>query len=131
MSPMVMVDSSVRVEYFRRGRGTASDAVDELLEENRVLLCGMVELEIIQGLRPEQRGRIPELFAALAYLETERMDYVAAGERSGELRRRGITIPNADCFIGVLCIRHGLPLLTLDSYFDHLPDIERFAVDAV
>lgn len=74
-----MINSSAWIEYFRWGRGAASDAVDELLKEDRALLCGMVELEIIQGLRSGERNRISELFVALPYLEIERMDYVAAG----------------------------------------------------
>lgn len=121
-----MIDSSAWIEYFRRGRGAASDAVDELLREDRALLCGMVELEIIWGLRSGERSRVSELFTALPYLEAERMDYVAAGELGGELRRRGITIPNADCLIGALCLRHGFSLLTLDRHFEHLPDVKRF-----
>lgn len=127
---MVLVDSSAWIEYLRQGQdgvsGT-SDALDHLLQEDRVALCGMVELEIFQGLRPEERGRISELFSALSYLETGRADYVAAGERLGDLRRRGVTIPGADCLIGVLCLRNDLPLLTLDGHFDHLPDVKRFS----
>lgn len=125
-----MVDSSVWIQYFRRGEGDTSDALDGLLNEGNALLCGMVELEIIQGLRQRERELVTGLFGALPYLETERQDYVAAGERLGELRRRGVTIPGSDCLIGVLCLRHGLSLLTLDSHFDHLPDIERFPEDA-
>ncbi len=126
---MVLVDSSAWIGYLRPGRGAASDAsdtLDRLLQEDRVVLCGMVELEIFQGLRPQERGRISELFSALSYIETERIDYVAAGERLGDLRRRGVTIPGADCLIGVLCLRHDLALLTLDGHFDHLPDVKRF-----
>lgn len=130
MSDAVMVDSSAWVEYFRQGRGAVSEAVDELPGEDGVLLCGMVEMEIVQGLRSRERVRILELFAALPYLDTGREDYIAAGERSGELRRQGITIPSADCLIGVLCLRHGVPLLTLDHHFDHLPDLIRYPVGA-
>jgi predicted nucleic acid-binding protein len=126
LSRLVLIDSSAWIEYLRLGRGAASDAVDGLLQEDRALLCGMVELEIFQGLRARERDRVSELFSALPYLETERIDYVNAGERLGDLRRRGVTIPGADCLIGVLCLRQDLPLLTLDAHFDHLPDVKRF-----
>lgn len=106
------------------------DAVDALLDEDRAVLCGMVELEIIQGLRPRERRLVTDLFSALPYLETGRRDYVAAGERLGELRRGGITIPSSDCLIGALCMRHDLSLLTLDRHFEHLPDVKRFSVEA-
>lgn len=129
MKPDVMVDSSVWIEYFRQGRGVVFDAVDALVDEDRAVLCGIVELEIVQGLRPRERRLVTDLFSALSYLETERQDYVAAGERLGELRRRGIIIPSSDCLIGALCLRHGLSLLTLDRHFEHLPDINRFSVE--
>lgn len=127
MSLTVLVDSSAWIEYLRLGRGPVSDVVDRLLQEDRVLLCGMVELEIFQGLRPQERERVAGLFSALPYIETERRDYVAAGKRAGELRRRGVTIPGADSLIGELCLRHDLRLLTLDKHFDNLPDVRRFS----
>lgn len=127
---MVLVDSSVWIEYLRSGQGAASDTVDALLQEDRATICGVVEMEIYQGLRSRERKRVSELFAALPYLETGRQDYIAAGNRLGELRREGITIPLADCLIGVLCQRYGLPLLTLDRHFDHLPEVERFSSSA-
>lgn len=127
MSLTVLIDSSAWIEYLRLGWGSVSEAVDGLLQEDRVLLCGMVELEIFQGLRPRERERVSGLFPALPYLETERRDYVAAGKRLGELRQRGVTIPGADSLIGELCLRHDVPLLTLDKHFDHLPDVKRFS----
>ncbi len=126
---MVLVDSSVWIEYLRRGRGELFDAVEVLLDESRALLCGMVEMEVIQGLRGRDRDTVGEMFATLRYLETERRDYIAAGGRLRELRSRGITIPAADCLIGTLALRHDLPLLTLDRHFDHLPDVKRFSLD--
>lgn len=129
MTPTVLVDSSVWIGYLRKGRGELFDAVEVLLDESRASLCGMVEMEVVQGLRGPERGTVSEMFATLRYLETERQDYITAGERMRELRRRGITIPAADCLIGVLCSRHNLPLLTLDKHFDHLPDVKRFSLD--
>lgn len=123
--PGVMVDSSAWVEYFRRGEGSVSDAVDELLEGDRVLSCGVVEAEILQGLRSGEREEVADLFSALGYVETERQDFAAAGERLGELRRKRITIPLTDAIIGVLCSRHEAALLTTDLHFDHMSEIER------
>lgn len=119
----VVVDTSAWIEYFRSGEGRASEALDVLLDEERALLCGVVEAEILRGLRPEEQGRISDLFRALPYLEAERRDWVKAGERLGELRQRGINIPLTDALIGALCLRHDAALLTLDRHLDHLPDV--------
>lgn len=125
-----MVDSSAWIEYFRHGEGPVSDAVDDLLEGERALLCGVVEAEIIQGLRPREREEVADLFAALRYLDTERPDFSRAGERLGELRRCGVTVPLTDAIIGALCSRHDVALLTLDRHFDHMPEIERVSTTA-
>ena len=124
-----MVDSSAWIEYFRHGGGPVSDAVDGLLEEDRALLCGVVEAEILQGLRQGEREEVADLFGALVYLDTERRDFSAAGERLGELRRSGTTIPLTDAVIGVLCSRHDVDLLTLDRHFDHMPEVERVSTE--
>ena len=120
-----MVDSSVWIEYFRHGEGTVSDVLDGLIEGERALLCGVVEAEILQGLRRGEREEVADLFAALQYFETERRDFSKAGERLGELRRSGVTIPLTDAIIGALCSRHDVVLLTMDRHFDHMPEVER------
>ena len=130
MSPTVLVDSSAWIEYFRRGRGVVSDLVDGLLQSGEAAICGMVELEILQGLRAREAEQVSDLFFALVYIETERRDYVFAGEYLGDLRRQGVTIPSADALIGALCIRHDIPLLTSDKHFDHLPELERMPLES-
>ena len=124
----VMVDSSAWIEYFRRAEGAVGDRVGRLLDEDRIVLCGMVELELLQGVRPRQRRTLAELLQALSYLETERRDFIAAGERLAELRRKGVTIPASDGLIAVLCVRHRLRLLAIDAHFDHLPEVRRMTV---
>lgn len=121
----MIVDSSAWIEYFRYGEGLVSDAVDGLLEGERALLCGVVEAEILQVLRRSEREKVVDLFSALCYIETERRDFFAAGERLGELRGRGITIPLTDAIIGVICSRHDVALLTTDRHFDHMPEVRR------
>jgi predicted nucleic acid-binding protein len=125
----VLVDSCVWIDYFRAGRGPLFDAVDSLLDQGRVILCGMVELEIIQGLRPLEARRVRALFAALRFLPTEREDFVAAGRLLQELRRRGAAIPSSDALIAALCIRNRLRLLSTDNHFDRVPRLDRFEID--
>jgi hypothetical protein len=122
----VLIDSSVWINYFRRGESVLAAAVDELLDAGRVVLCGMVELEIIQGLRQHERQLVESLFQALPYIETTRQDFIEAGNRLAELRQTGITIPAADGLIATLCIRHQLMLFSLDNHFDYLSDLTRY-----
>jgi hypothetical protein len=45
----ILIDSSVWIHYFKSGKGQISEEVNLLLDENRVVLCGMVELEIYKN----------------------------------------------------------------------------------
>ena len=124
--PDVMIDSSVWIEYFRNGAGRISDNVDYLIDHDKVALCGIIELEIIQGMRPKERTRIISLFDALHYIETTRIDYKTAGEYLGRLRAKGISIPSTDSLIAVLCFRKNLQLFSTDRHFDAFSDIKRY-----
>jgi predicted nucleic acid-binding protein len=121
----VMVDTSAWIQYFRRGEGAVSDAIEGLLDENRVVLCGMVELELLRGVRPHERKMLRDLLGALDYAETMREDFAEAGGRLCRLRQKGITIPASDGLIAAVCFRLNLHLLTLDLHFDHLPEVKR------
>ena len=124
----VMVDSSAWIDYFRSAEGPVGDTVSRLLDEDRIVLCGMVELELLQGVRPNERRVLEGLLKALSYVETERRDFIAAGERLAKLRRQGVTIPASDGLIAVLCVRHQFQLLAIDAHFDYLQEVDRLPV---
>jgi hypothetical protein len=116
----VLIDSSVWIHYFRQSDSTIGRQVDLLLDEDRVALCGMVELEILQGIRGKERNKIQGLFGALHFIDTERHDFIFAGLMLNQLRTKGIIIPSSDCLVAAQCIHHRLPLYTLDNDFKHI-----------
>lgn len=123
----VMLDTTVWIQFLRKnGDQTVAEQVDGLLASDRAVLCGMVELEILQGTRPQERPRLQELLRAISYAETQREDFIDAGERLGILRKRGITVPPSDGLIAAICIRHKMKLFSTDQHFDHFRDLGRF-----
>lgn len=120
----VLVDSSAWIDYFRHADSPIGEAINRLLDEDRLVLCGIVELELLQGVRPHERRTLAGLFQVLRYVETERRDFVAAGERLATLRRKGITIPATDGLIAALAIRHRFQLLAIDAHFEHIPELD-------
>ncbi len=121
----VLVDTSVWVDYLRRGLSPASEELDLLLEEGRAVLCGMVALELLQGVHPYEKTSLEELLSALPYAETFREDFQDAGELLRGLRAKGVQIPATDGLIAAVCIREGLSLLTLDGHFDHFHHLKK------
>jgi hypothetical protein len=78
--------------------------------------------ELLKGLRDAKQERLlRKLFAVLPFVEVHRSDWERAGSVLRELGERGITVPLSDALIAAVARRHGLPVLTLDPRFDHLP----------
>ena len=124
----VLVDTSVWVNFFRGVESPAVVSLDRLLEEKQVVLCGVVELELIQGAKSGEKAMLQDLLSALPYVETERVDFQTTGELLNGLRARGLQVPATDGLIASLCSRHGLSLLTLDKHFDHFHNVKKVKV---
>lgn len=123
----VMIDTSAWIQYFRSGQGQVSEMILGLLAQGQAAMCGVVEMELLHGVRATERAMLAELLEALPYVGIEREDFAAAGELLGTLRRAGKLIPATDALIGACCIRHEMALLTLDRHFDVIPDLDRLA----
>jgi predicted nucleic acid-binding protein len=121
----VLADTSAWIAALRGADRATKETVDRLLDEDRLVFCGVVEMELLHGIRPAERRRLLPLFAALPYVEADRADWQAAGELLGDLRAKGVTIPATDALVAALCRRHGFRLLSLDRHFDAVPLLHR------
>lgn len=68
--------------------------VDTALAEGRAALCGMIDLEIRQGLPPGE-DHILQMLQATHRIPTKEADYALAGDLLASLRQRGITLISA------------------------------------
>ncbi len=100
--------------------------VEQLLDERKVALCGVVEMEILAGARPSQQKLIKELFSILTYYETGRSIFQMAGKLLFQLRTRGITIPSSNALIAALCLENNIELMTTDKHFEHFYNLKLF-----
>ena len=123
----VLIDTSAWVAALRGDDPAVQKAVDDLLEADRALFCGVVEMELLHGMRLKEREKLLSLFRALRFLEIDREDWRAAGYLLNDLRCRGRVVPATDALLAVLCLRHKVPLLTLDKHFDEIPKLNRYA----
>lgn len=129
-APRVLADTNVWIAYFRGERAPtrvrpAAEALDALVVADRVVLCGVVEMELYAGLKSGEREELEAQFAALPFVEAAREDFRRAGHLLGLLRGQGVTIPSSDALIAALCLRHGLTLLENDGHFGHVEGLER------
>lgn len=121
---MVLVDSSIWVEIFRRqSRLTLASVAD--LEE--VVTCLPVVQEVLQGFRDERAFRIArEAVFALPIVESplrsgvfeEAVDLYRAARRAAFTVRSGV-----DCLIAACALRHGLCVAHHDCDFDAIAEV--------
>ena len=87
-------------------------------------VCGMVELEVLQNVRPGEEN-VRSLMRSTLRLQTDEDDYREAGELLAELRRRGVTLPATDGLIAQVALRYQVPLLEFDKHFEHIEGLVR------
>ena len=115
---MVLVDTSVWIEVFRRPARLRLPAVADLEE---VVTCLPVVQEVLQGFRDESAYRTArEAMLALPCVESplRRELFVEAAELYRAARRSGLTVRSGvDCLIAVCALRHDLQVLHRDRDF--------------
>lgn len=111
---MILVDSSVWIDYFS-GTGTPeTDKLDEILGVNAVVIGDLILTEFLQGFRRskdyETALTLFDEIATLEILGVERAIKSANNFRA--LRKKGITVrKTADVIAATFCIEQKLPLL--------------------
>jgi len=118
---MVIIDSSVWIELFRKdGDAATSLAVENLVSEFSAVLCGPVKMEVIGGARPHELRRIQELFDLLPYLpETEKL-WEQTAHFYQQLRGAGLTVPWMDAMIAGLAARRNYKVFARDKHFQEM-----------
>ena len=124
----VLVDTSVWIEYFRRHE-PFHGAVLKLLDADLVCCTGLILAELMQGAKSERELSVIANFThVFEFLpETPRL-WEKTGRLSFTLRRKGITVGLADCFIAVSTAEAGAQLFTLDSHFEAIRPLLKFSV---
>lgn len=118
---MVLVDSSVWIDYFNGRLNGSTEALDRLLSEVPLVVGDLVLMEVLQGFRDDRAYRTAR--SLLLSLEVRELSSVPLALRAAEhfrrLRRRGVTVrKSVDSLIATWCIEERIPLLHNDRDFD-------------
>ena len=120
---MLVVDSSVWIDFFADRPTAASDELDRLLRDGhtRLVVPDLVLFEVLRGFRHERTLRQARLLMQALSVEPcggEDLALAAAGHYR-DLRKRGITVRSAiDVMIGAFCIENDYLLLHNDRDYD-------------
>lgn len=117
---MVLVDSSVWIDYLRGTASPEAVLLDTLIDTERLVIGDLIFLEVLRG-APERR--ILAVRQQLLSCEFRRLGgfavVTAAAENNRVLRSKGATVRNTiDLVIGSYCIIEDISLLHKDRDFE-------------
>lgn len=121
---MYLLDSSVWIEVFKKGKPLHLEKVVELDE---IVTCLLVVQEVLQGFKEEEAFRVArEAMYSFTIVDSpltvEVYDHAIGLYRRA--RAKGLTIRSSvDCLIAASAIRHNLTLLHVDRDFPQLARI--------
>ena len=118
---MILVDSSVWIDYFRGARTPEADRLDGLLGNEPLATGDLVLTEVLQGFVSDTDfNQAHALLGSLTVIELGgRNTAVQAAQNYRRLRALGITVRKTiDTVIATRCIEDDLALLYSDRDFD-------------
>jgi hypothetical protein len=117
---MIVVDSSVWIDYFNDQPTAEADALDWLRRRRRLVIGDLIMAEVLQGIASASEfRRVEEMFATLEFRAMAgRVIAIAAAHNHRALRARGVTPRSTiDTIIATFCIAEGHDLLHCDRDF--------------
>ncbi len=118
---MVIVDTTVWIDYFRGSENAETEWLGHQLERQRLALTDLILCEVLQGIRDPNQFVLArnELLRFWVLINGGAELAIAAAKNYRYLRERGYTVRKTiDCLIATFCIQEGHELLHRDRDFD-------------
>jgi predicted nucleic acid-binding protein len=122
---MIVVDSSVWIDYFTGKSTSGSRTLDSLLGDELVAIGDLMLTEVLQGFRVDKDFRqARELLLSLNVVKVLNTTIaLKSAENFRILRKKGITVRKTiDVIIATYCIENRLSLLHSDKDFQPFHD---------
>ncbi len=122
---MIVVDTSVWIDYFNGVPTPQAGLLDELLGQRVLAVGDLILAELLQGFATElDAKRALSLLQPLEFLEMAGRDVaIQSAANYRRLRRRGVTVRKTmDMLIGTCCLMHDHEILHNDRGFDVLAE---------
>ena len=117
---MILVDSSVWIEYFNGEENKRTDYLDAVLGTHPVGIGDLMLVEVLQGFRTDSGYKTAKslLLDLTVYDMVGPEIAIKAAENYRTLRKKGVTIRKTiDTLIATFCIEEQYPLLFADRDF--------------
>jgi len=119
----VLVDTSVWIDFLA-GDPAAVALLGRLRDSHRIVICGQVKQEVLQGSRDSKAFVRLEQELSIWDYEAERPDdFVNAARLYAGLRWKGVTVPAAHCLIAAVARGRGWAVAATDPDFHEIPGL--------
>jgi predicted nucleic acid-binding protein len=118
---MILVDSSVWIDYFNGNQTSQTDWLDSSLGNTPIVIGNLILTEVLQGFQNDKDFKIAkDLLLRIHFMSMgEQILALESAMNYRLLRRKGVTIRKTiDVIIGTFCIHNRLKLLHCDRDFD-------------
>jgi predicted nucleic acid-binding protein len=119
----VLPDTSIWVDFLRHGTAGPATALDGLLAEGSIVVCGPVLSELLVGTHPEDHDELWTSVGSLPWADIDREGWKAIGEVGSRLRKRGHSLPLTDLMIAVAAATSNSALWSRDQDFAAIAEV--------
>lgn len=120
---MVLADTSVWVDFARRGDSGRAARLRGLLDGGEVSTCGPVAAELLAGADGGVAERISATLASLPWADLTPVAWRDAGFAARRLRESGQTVPLTDLAIAVAAVHAGHVVWSFDADFKRIEPV--------
>jgi predicted nucleic acid-binding protein len=118
---MLIVDSSVWVDYFNGVKNQQTDYLHQIVDKTPIIIGDLILAEVLQGFRDDMDFETARrIFSKFLQVEMVNPDLAVQSARNYRvLRRKGLTVcKTIDSLIATYCIENEHDLLHNDGDFD-------------
>jgi len=129
---MIIVDSSVWIDYFNGNQTPQTDWLDAALGERPIVIGDFMLTEVLQGFQSDKDFQIArDLLLGIPFMSMGGRALASESAMNYRfLRRKGVTVRKTiNVIIGTFCIHHQLTLLHDDRDFD--PMVEFLGLEII
>ena len=124
---LVLIDTCMWVPFFNRPHSPVKRAVDELLDEDRAALIGLVVVEILCGFhRDDQADWVASVLRGLHLVEAAWDDWRLAAKLGRQVASQGHRLPLTDLCLAAVALRRDCAVYSSDPHFDLIPNLKRY-----
>lgn len=118
---MILVDSSVWIDYFNGNQTSQTDWLDSSLGNTPIVIGNLILTEVLQGFQNDKDFKIAkDLLLRIPFMSMgEQTLALESAMNYRLLRRKGVTVRKTiDVIIGTFCTHNHLTFLHCDRDFD-------------